>query len=48
MNNLLTFNIESVYLGISINYSKTIDMFTHIAKTDFSRFKNPLDEMYEN
>jgi len=23
-------------------------MYTNVAETDFSRFKNPLDEMYEN
>ncbi len=27
---------------------KTTEIYTHVAKTDFSRFKNPLDEMYEN
>ncbi len=28
--------------------SKTTEIYTHVAKTDFSRFKNPLDTMYEN
>ncbi len=28
--------------------SKTTEIYTHVAKTDFSRFKNPLDTMYED
>ena len=28
--------------------SKTTEIYTHVAKTDFRRFKNPLDELYEN
>jgi len=28
--------------------SKTTEIYTHVAKTDFSKFKNPLDEIYEN
>lgn len=27
---------------------KTTEVYTHVAKTDFSKFKNPLDGMYEN
>lgn len=26
--------------------TKTTEIYTHVAKTDFSRFKNPLDEIY--
>jgi site-specific recombinase XerD len=26
--------------------SKTTEIYTHVAKTDFSKFKNPLDEIY--
>ncbi len=28
--------------------SKTTEVYTHVAKTDFSRFRNPLDTMYED
>jgi len=28
--------------------SKTTEIYTHVAKTDISRFKNPLDSMYED
>ncbi|HJN05666.1 MAG TPA: tyrosine-type recombinase/integrase [Bacteroidales bacterium] len=28
--------------------TKTTEVYTHVAKTDFSRFKNPLDVMFEN
>lgn len=28
--------------------SKTTEIYTHVAKTDFSKFRNPLDSMYEN
>ncbi len=28
--------------------SKTTEIYTHVAKTDFSKFKNPLDDIYEN
>ena len=27
--------------------SKTTEVYTHVAKTDFNRFKNPLDEIYD-
>ncbi len=30
------------------NSSKTTEIYTHVAKTDFSKFKNPLDDIYEN
>jgi len=30
------------------NSSKTTEIYTRVAKTDISRFKNPLDSMYEN
>lgn len=30
------------------NSSKTTEIYTHVAKTDFSKFKNPLDKIYEN
>jgi integrase/recombinase XerD len=30
------------------NNSKTTEIYTHVAKTDFSKFKNPLDAIYEN
>ena len=30
------------------NSSKTTEIYTHVAKTDFSKFKNPLDELYNN
>ncbi len=28
--------------------SKTTEIYTHVAKTDFSKFRNPLDAMYED
>ncbi len=28
--------------------SKTTEIYTHVAKTDFGRFKNPLDEIYSD
>ena len=28
--------------------SKTTEIYTHVAKTDFSKFRNPLDSMYED
>ena len=28
--------------------SKTTEVYTHVAKTDFSKFKNPLDEIYND
>lgn len=28
--------------------SKTTEIYTHVAKTDFIKFRNPLDDMYEN
>lgn len=28
--------------------SKTTEIYTHVAKTDFLKFKNPLDEMFDN
>ncbi len=28
--------------------SKTTEVYTHVAKTDFNKFKNPLDELYSN
>ena len=28
--------------------SKTTEIYTHVAKTDISKFKNPLDSMYED
>ena len=28
--------------------SKTTEIYTHVAKTDISRFKNPLDSIYED
>ena len=28
--------------------SKATEIYTHVVKTDISRFKNPLDSMYEN
>jgi len=28
--------------------SKTTEIYTHLAKTDISRFKNPFDSMYED
>ena len=28
--------------------SKTTEVYTHVAKTDFSKFRNPLDSMYED
>ena len=28
--------------------SKTTEIYTHVAKTDFNKFKNPLDELYDN
>lgn len=30
------------------NSSKTTEVYTHVAKTDFSKFKNPLDELYND
>ncbi len=30
------------------NSSKTTEIYTHVAKTDFMKFKNPLDNIYEN
>lgn len=30
------------------NNSKTTEIYTHVAKTDFSKFKNPLDKIYDN
>jgi len=30
------------------NSSKTTEIYTHVAKTDFSKFKNPLDSMYND
>ena len=30
------------------NNSKTTEIYTHVAKTDFRKFKNPLDTLYEN
>ncbi len=30
------------------NSSKTTEIYTHVAKTDFMKFKNPLDNLYEN
>jgi len=30
------------------NSSKTTEIYTHVAKTDFMKFKNPLDSIYEN
>lgn len=29
------------------NSSKTTEIYTHVAKTDISKFKNPLDELYK-
>lgn len=28
--------------------SKTTEVYTHVAKTDYSKFKNPLDEIYDD
>jgi len=28
--------------------TKTTEIYTHVARTDFSKFKNPLDEIYNN
>ena len=28
--------------------SKTTEIHTHVAKTDLIKFRNPLDDMYEN
>jgi site-specific recombinase XerD len=28
--------------------SKTTEIYTHVAKTDFARFKNPLDDIYDD
>jgi integrase/recombinase XerD len=30
------------------NSSKTTEIYTHVAKTDFTKFKNPLDNMYSD
>lgn len=30
------------------NSSKTTEIYTHVAKTDISKFKNPLDKLYES
>ncbi len=30
------------------NSSKTTEIYTHVAKTDFIKFRNPLDEMYND
>ena len=28
--------------------SKTTEVYTHVAKTDFSKFNNPLDDIYDD
>lgn len=40
-------NLRYIQEFLGHHSSKTTEVYTHVAKTDFKRFKNPLDEIYD-
>lgn len=41
-------NLRYIQEFLGHSSSKTTEVYTHVAKTDFSKFKNPLDELYND